>query len=98
MRMADQIEALLVLRGLSTKDKFEMGRVLSSALCYAHVYRMDQEARGGERGWQRPLFLVRTEESLDIDKKAIDRTRFEPFPEWIRPIDDIPLPVTCRNR
>ena len=39
MRMADQIEALLVLRGLSSKDKWEMGRVLSSALCYAQVYR-----------------------------------------------------------
>ena len=38
MRMADQIEALLVLRGLSSKDKWEMGRVLSSALCYAGVY------------------------------------------------------------
>ena len=88
MRMADQIEALLVLRGLSSKDKWEMGRVLSSALCYAQVYRMDQEARGGERGWQRPLFLIRTEESLDIDKKDIDRTRFEPFPKWTRPIDD----------
>ena len=38
MRMADQIEALLVIRGLSSKDKWEMGRVLSSALCYAGVY------------------------------------------------------------
>ena len=88
MRMADQIEALLVIRGLSSKDKWEMGRVLSSALCYAGVYRIDQEARGGERGWQRPLYLVRTAESLHIEKRAIDRTRFEPFPKWTRPTDD----------
>ena len=88
MRMADQIEALLVLRGLSWSDKWQMGRVLISALCYAQVYKMDQEARGGERGWQRPLYLVKTAEGLHIEKKAVDRTRFEPFPKWTRPTDD----------
>lgn len=88
MRMADEIEAELALTKLSWLDKWQMGRVLVSALCYAQVYKMDQEARGGERGWQRPLFLVKTAEGLELEKKTIDRTRHEPFPKWTRPTDN----------
>ena len=88
MRMADEIEAELALTKLSWLDKWQMGRVLVSALCYAQIYKMDQEARGGERGWQRPLFLVKTAEGLELEKKTIDRTRHEPFPKWTRPTDN----------
>ena len=86
--MATEIQDLLRIRDISFNDKWSMGRVLISALCYAGVYRQDQEARGAEGGRQRPLFLVRTGEDLDTSKRPVKRTRHHPFPNWNGPTDD----------
>jgi hypothetical protein len=86
--MATEIQDLLRIRDISFNDKWSMGRVLISALCYAGVYRQDQEARGEEGGRQRPLFLVRTGEDLDPSKRPVKRTRHHPFPNWTGPTDD----------
>jgi hypothetical protein len=86
--MATEIQDLLRIRDISFNDKWSMGRVLISALCYAGVYRQDQEARGAEGGRQRPLFLVRTGEDLDTSKRLVKKTRHHPFPNWTGPTDD----------
>ena len=86
--MAGEIQGLLRIRGLSFNDKWSMGRVLISSLCYAGIYKGVQEARAGAGGRQRPTYLVRTDEVLDIGKRPVKRTRHHPFPNWTSPTDD----------
>ena len=86
--MAGEIQDLLRIRGLTINDQWSMGRVLISALCYAGIYKGVQEARGGAGGRQRPTYLVRTDEELDIGKRPVKRTRHHPFPKWTGPTDD----------
>ena len=45
-RMAGEIKDLLRIKDISHLEMWEMGRVLSSALCYAYIYKGVQEARG----------------------------------------------------
>ena len=45
-RMAGEIKDLLRIKDISHQEMWEMGRVLSSALCYAYIYKGVQEARG----------------------------------------------------
>ena len=86
--MATEIQDLLKIKVLTHNEKWQMGRVLISALCYAKVYRQDQEARGAVGGKQKPLFLVRVGKELKSGKRPIKRTQHHPFPEWTGPIDD----------
>ena len=90
--MATEIQDLLRITDLSFNKKWSLGRVLISALCYAGAYRQDQEARGAERGRQRPLFLVRLVpfrgEGSDTSNRPVKRTRHHPFPNWTGPTDD----------
>ena len=49
--MATEIQDLLKIKDLTFKEKWQLGRVLISALCYAGVYKQDKEARGAEPGF-----------------------------------------------
>jgi hypothetical protein len=86
--MATEIQDLLKIKDLTFNEKWQMGRVLISALCYAGVYKQDKEARGAAGGRQRPLYLVRTDKELKSGKRPVQKTRHHPFPEWIGPTDD----------
>ena len=86
--MAREIRDLLRIKDMSGDDIWAMGRVLISALCYAKVYRQDQEARGAVGGRQQPLYLVRVDRKLKGGKRPVKRTQHHPFPEWTGPTDD----------
>ena len=88
MIMAREVRDLLRIKDMSDDDIWAMGRVLVSALCYAGIYRQDQEARGAVGGRQRPLYLVRVDRKLKGGKRPVKRTQHHPFPEWTGPTDD----------
>ena len=84
MEMADAIEALLCKTDLSWNDKWQMGRALLSALTYSGLYRLEREDEGSHS----PYYIVETGEGLHLEWTVPERTRFQPFPRWIRAIDD----------
>jgi len=85
MEMADAIESLLCLTNLSWNQKWQMGRVLLSALTYSGLYRLERDE---EKSKHEPYYIVETGEGLHLNYNAPERTRFQPFPRWTRAIDD----------
>jgi hypothetical protein len=85
MEMADAIESLLCKTNLSWNQKWQMGRVLLSALTYSGLYRLERDE---EKSKHEPYYIVETGEGLHLNYSTPERTRFQPFPRWTRAIDD----------
>ena len=81
--MATEMQDLLKIKDLTFNEKWQMGRVLISALCYAGVYKQDKEARGAAGRRQRPLYLVRTDKELKSGKRPVQKLGTIYFPNGL---------------
>jgi len=82
-QMAEQTVRLLKIVDLTYRQRWEMGRVLLSAFCYAGIYSLERLGEAGDS----PYYIVGADKSSPEDAPP-DRTRFEPFPPWTRNTDD----------
>ena len=82
MQMGTNIEQLLCIR-IDYRERFDMGRVLLSALTRSGLYRL---AREDEDKNDSPHVIVATGKGLP-DRHRFERTKFEPFPPWTAPFD-----------
>jgi hypothetical protein len=82
-QMAEKATMLLKMVDVTHDQKFELGRVLLSAFCYAGIYNLERLDEAGDS----PYYVVGTGEPLP-EKSIPERTRFEPFPPWTTNKDD----------
>ena len=82
MQMGTNIEQLLCIR-IDYRERFDMGRVLLSALTRSGLYRLVRE---DEEKNDSPHVIVATGKGLP-DRHRFERTKFEPFPPWTAPFD-----------
>ena len=84
-RMAVSIEDLLSL-SITWRERWDLGRLLLSALCYTPLYRLEPEL--DKEGKAQPAYeIVATGQS--VKNQLPNRTRLnEPFPFWRTPIDE----------
>jgi len=82
-QMAEQTIRLLKMVDLTYEQRWQMGRVLLSAFCYAGIYSLERLDEAGDS----PYYIVGADKSSPEDAPP-DRTRFEPFPPWTRNTDD----------
>ena len=84
-RMAVSIEDSLSL-SINSQERWHLGRLLLSALCYTPLYRLEPEL--DKEGKAQPAYeIVATGQS--VKNQLPNRTRLnEPFPFWRTPIDE----------
>ena len=84
-KMAESVERLLHLN-LDWKERRDLGRLLISSLCYAELYRLEPEDDDDVRS---PYYIVRTGETLSVDKTSPQRTSTDnPFTPRTHRFDD----------
>jgi hypothetical protein len=84
-RMAVSVEDLLGL-SINWRERWDLGRLLLSALCFTPLYRLEPEL--DKEGKAKPAFEI-IAIGRSVKNQLPNRTRInEPFPVWQRPIDE----------
>ena len=81
--MAEQACSLLKKIDLEYKEKWHLGRVLLSAFTLAGIYQLKK----ADNNKDSPYYVIDSLDSIP-EKTKPDRTRHEPFPNWVRNWDE----------
>ena len=82
-RMAESIVNLLAIQGITYREKFDLGRVLLSAMTLAGLYSLERDDDASNS----PYYLIGEDGQKfpDVEPK---NTQHEPFPKWTKNFDE----------